>query len=67
VEGRFRRNRRAVGRDCCETHTPNQHFVATTLPPRTIATFLPYSQHFVAHLPGATTIETKRWLPGRPT
>jgi hypothetical protein len=49
---------------CDETRTPSQHFVAARPPPRTIATFVPYSQHFVARPTIAATIETKRWLPG---
>jgi hypothetical protein len=52
---------------CDETRTPNQHFVAEGPPPRTIATFVPYSQHFVARSTIGATIDTKRWLPGRPT
>ena len=36
-------------------------------PAPTIATFVPYSQQFVALPAGAAKIATKRWLPNLPT
>jgi hypothetical protein len=41
---------------------PDQHFVALARSAPTIATFVPYSQHFVARSTSAAPIETKRWL-----
>jgi hypothetical protein len=36
-------------------------------PAPTIATFVPYSEQFVALPTAAATIATKRWLPSLPT
>ena len=45
----------------------NQYFVAIAPPPPTIATFVPYSEHFVALPLAAAMIATNRWLPRLPT
>jgi hypothetical protein len=56
-----------MSRRCDESHARNQHNVAIARAGPAVATFLPYSQHFVAIHDGAPTIATKYCLPRRPT